>query len=103
MGARRGTLLASFAAFRSLARLMVGNSASGIFHSLLSWSSVMKMSRVFGCVALVLVVATIASAQNQGRRGGGLFGGRGGLGQSLVGLAAQESVQKDLGLSADNV
>jgi len=65
----------------------------------------MKMSRVLVvCVALVLVVGAAASAQDQkGRRGGGFGFGRGGLGQSLVGLAAQESVQKDIGLSADVV
>lgn len=66
----------------------------------------MKISRVIGYVALVLVVALAASAQEQkGRRGGGgLFPGFfGGRGQSLVGLAAQESVQKDVGLSADVV
>lgn len=65
----------------------------------------MKMSRLVACVALVLVVAASASAQQpgQGRRGGGFGfgGGRGGAMQTLVGLAAQESVQKDLGLSAD--
>jgi len=66
----------------------------------------MKMSRLLVvCVTLVLVVGAAASAQDQkkGGRGGGFRFGRGGLGQSLVGLAAQESVQKDIGLSADVV
>jgi Spy/CpxP family protein refolding chaperone len=65
----------------------------------------MKMSSVVACVALVIVVAASASAQQQGqgRRGGGFgFGNFGGRGtQTLVSLAGQESVQKDLGLSAD--
>jgi len=64
----------------------------------------MKMSRVIvGCLVLVLVVGATASAQQQKGRRGGVFGfdRGGGRGQSLVGLAAQESVQKDLGLAAD--
>lgn len=58
------------------------------------------MSRLsyFGFAALVagLVLTTSLSAQ-QGRRGGG-FGGRG---QSLVGLAANEAVQKEIGVTDD--
>ena len=50
--------------------------------------------------SLALVVVLTASAAAQQRRGGFGFGfGRGQ--QSLVSLAAQEPVQKDLGLSAD--
>lgn len=64
----------------------------------------MKMSRLMlVCVALVLAVTTTAMAQAQGQRRGGGFGAFGARGQSLVGLAAQEPVQKDLGLSADLV
>ena len=47
--------------------------------------------------AALLLVAGTASAQQRGR-GGFTFGGGGG---SLVTIAASESVQKDLGLSAD--
>jgi len=66
----------------------------------------MKKSRlIVGCsLALVLIVAATAAAQAQkGQRGGGFGFGRGGGQQSLVSLAGQESVQKDLGLSADVV
>jgi hypothetical protein len=67
----------------------------------------MKMSQrlvVVCSLTLVLVVAATAAAQEQkGRRGGGFGFGRGGGQQSLVSLAAQEPVQKDLGLSADVV
>src|SRR5262245_27344797 len=63
----------------------------------------MRMSQrwVMLC-SLALVVALTASAAAQQRRGGFGFGfGRGP--QGLVSLAAQEPVQKDLGLSADVV
>jgi hypothetical protein len=59
----------------------------------------MKMQSVVAVTCVLVVLAASASAQQRGGRGFG-FGGRS---QSLVGLAAQESVQKDLGLSADVV
>ena len=59
---------------------------------------------VGGSLLLALLVVATASAQEQ-RRGRGGFGFGFGTAprQTLVSLAAQESVQKDLGLSADNV
>jgi hypothetical protein len=59
----------------------------------------MKMQSVVAVTCVLVLLAASASAQQRGGRGFG-FGGRS---QSLVGLAAQESVQKDLGLSADLV
>ena len=61
----------------------------------------MRMSQrwVMLC-SLALVVALTAAAAAQQRRGGFGFG-FGNRQQSLVSLAAQEPVQKDLGLSAD--
>jgi hypothetical protein len=59
----------------------------------------MKMQRVVVVTCVLVLLAATASAQQRGGRGFGL----GGRSQSLVGLAAQESVQKDLGLSADVV
>jgi hypothetical protein len=54
-------------------------------------------------VLAVMLIVAAAAAQERGRgRGFGGFGGRGGP-QSLVSLAAQESVQKDIGLGADLV
>jgi Spy/CpxP family protein refolding chaperone len=67
----------------------------------------MKMSQrlvVGASLVLALLVVATASAQEQGRRGRGGFGFGFGRGQqSLVSLASQEPVQKDLGLSADAV
>jgi hypothetical protein len=66
----------------------------------------MKMSHrliVGGSFLLALLVVATASAQEQ-RRGRGGFGFGFGRGQqSLVSLASQEPVQKDIGLSADAV
>jgi hypothetical protein len=52
-------------------------------------------------VSLVLVASGISSAQQRGQRGRGGFGFLGGGGTSLITIAANENVQKDLGLSAD--
>ncbi len=63
----------------------------------------MKMSQrlvVGGGLVLAMLVVASALAQQQGRRGFGFGFGRGGQ-QSLVSLASQEAVQKDLGVSAD--
>jgi len=50
-------------------------------------------------VAMAAMAVATASAQQKGRRGG--FGGFGGFGNSLVTLAANEAVQKDIGASGD--
>ena len=49
--------------------------------------------------ALLLAASTVQQAQAQGRRGGGMFG----LGVSPLGVIAAPAVQKELGLSEDQV
>jgi hypothetical protein len=51
-------------------------------------------------VVTVCALAVSTAAAQQGRRGGG-FGGFGGGGSNLVTIAANEAVQKELGLSGD--
>jgi hypothetical protein len=65
---------------------------------------VMKRVHLGACAAalgLVALVAAAAEAQQGKGRGGFGFGGFGGGSSSLVILAANEAVQKDLGISGD--
>src|SRR5438477_7137946 len=56
----------------------------------------------FGCAALIacLVLTTSLSAQQGGRSGFGNLGGRGGVPSPLA-LLADESVQKEVGITDD--
>jgi hypothetical protein len=65
----------------------------------------MKLTNRLVCSLAIVAVALMvgnAAGQQKGKGGfRGLGGGMGGFGNSLVTLAAVESVQKDLGLSGD--
>src|SRR6187397_3154747 len=71
---------------------------------LFSWEPVMRLTnRILFSLAVAGMALFVAAASAQDKKGRG-FGGRGGggFGNDLPTLAANEAVQKDLGLSSDS-